>query len=368
VEIMVSLAVLMLLVAMTLATTNHVSALFTRTRAKIDTFQEARAGFEQMTRRLSQAMLNTYWDYGRDNTGALRDYLRQSELHFVCGPTKSGLGPLLSDPALQSLMHGLFFQAPLGFSSPTPPASQPTANLQNLLNVTGYFLEYGSDKNDRPLFLRTGEARLAERWRTRLMEFQQPTESLQLYRVTSAGSKLKPYDWFREPLKNVDSGSTPGASAPPITRRVLAENIVALALWPHRSKNEPPPPGASRQLAPDYLYDSRLHVSQPADKLAPLTRNQLPPMVQVTMIAIDETSAARLQDRLTDATKLPVAELGLGSLFLHPSTTATPTADKEGDQYRADLKTLEAKLIELRLTYRVFSTDVSILQAKWSEN
>src|SRR4051794_5136535 len=63
VELMVSMGVLMLLMLITFGTVDSVSTIFKRTRARIDTFQEARAGFEGMTRRVSQAMLNTYWDY-----------------------------------------------------------------------------------------------------------------------------------------------------------------------------------------------------------------------------------------------------------------------------------------------------------------
>jgi len=54
---------------------------------------------------------------------------------------------------------------------------------------------------------------------------------------------------------------------------------------------------------------------------------------------------------------------GASGLFLKPSQSAS----EDQAQYVADLKTLTDKLTELKLTYRVFSTDVSILQAKWSE-
>ncbi len=59
-----------------------IASIYRRMRSRIDTFQEARAGFETVTRRLSQAMLNTYWDYvymvqvtmiAIDETSAARD-------------------------------------------------------------------------------------------------------------------------------------------------------------------------------------------------------------------------------------------------------------------------------------------------------
>ncbi|MEA3209999.1 MAG: hypothetical protein QOE70_3056 [Chthoniobacter sp.] len=373
VELMVSMAILILILFVTFTVTESVSTINRRTRARIDTFQEARAGFETVTRRLSQAMLNTYWDYDfpnndRSKPPTLQAYVRQSELHFIAGPTKSGKRPLLPDGELQSTTHGLFFQAPFGFSSP-PVSSSPVGaaasgpTLQNLLNVGGYFVEYSSDKKDRPKFLLESKgSNVAERWRSRLMEFSQPTENLLVYRTTDATTTLQPYDWFRKPLNTTGDSSTRGM------KRVLAENIVALVLWPHRSPHEAAPSGAPRQLAPEYLYDSRLFVERPNDKLAALTRNQMPPMVQVTMVAIDETSAMRLQDRLTNSTTLPEEELGLSVLFQKPSRNINPTKLTEGDQYREDLKAFEEKLIALKLSYRIFSTDVGILQAKWSEN
>ncbi|MCX6977584.1 MAG: hypothetical protein NTX04_06530, partial [Verrucomicrobia bacterium] len=58
---------------------------------------------------------------------------------------------------------------------------------------------------------------------------------------------------------------------------------------------------------------------------------------------------------------------GTTGLFVKASTISNPTAAQEKDQYTLDLATLEKKLQDLNLTYRIFSTDVSILQAKWSE-
>jgi uncharacterized protein (TIGR02599 family) len=362
IELMLSMVVLTLLMMVSFGVIDAVSKVFKRTRAQNDTFQEARAVYEGLTRRLSQAMLNTYWDYEYPNNNtnlAPTAYVRKSELHMVAGPTKDGAAPLLPDATIQSVTHGVFFQSPLGFSAPATETAGGTTGLANLLNVSGYFVQYTSDKLDRPKFLREGDRIPAERWRLRLMELNQPTEYLRTYKATMNPSKLKPFDWFREPLITASE---------PTAKRVLAENVIALVLRPHRSPNDPPPAGSPRQLAPNYYYDSRLYVTKPADTVAKLTRNQLPPTVEVTMIAIDETSASRLQDRLKDASVAPLAELGLTGLFARPSTSTTPPAAEEGDLFRTDLKTLEEKLVDLHLTYRTFSTDVSILQAKWSED
>lgn len=368
-ELLVSMGVLVLLMAFCLTAINHISTINSRARAKIDNFQKARIGFEAMTRRVSQAMLNTYWDYeyptgadGKPDTSQPpQRYARQSELHMVSGPTKDGTNALLPNPDIQSHTHGIFSQSPQGFSMPVTnaPALTRVATLPNLLNVGGYFLEYGSDKDDLPNFLKLERRLPPERWRSRLVEMHQAAEYLRTYKATMPGSTIQPWDWFREPLVS---------DTEPSVRRVLADNVIALVIWPHRSPNDPPPSGKPRELAPDYYYDSRRYRSEPSNLQAKLTRNQLPPMIQVTMVAIDEASAARIEEKLSDPAQLPIAELGLQSLFSKPSTDAIPTAELEGDQYRADLQTLEQSLAERRLTYRVFSTEVSILQARWSED
>ncbi|MEI6536910.1 MAG: prepilin-type cleavage/methylation domain-containing protein, partial [Verrucomicrobiaceae bacterium] len=75
--------------------------------------------------------------------------------------------------------------------------------------------------------------------------------------------------------------------------------------------------------------------------------------VRVTLVALDESSAARI-DR--ESTQPGVGELGvdLTSLFTNAS------------QYSTDLKTLEQALQSKRLQYRVFTTEVAIPGAKWS--
>ncbi|MCE9608895.1 MAG: Verru_Chthon cassette protein C [Chthoniobacter sp.] len=380
IEMMVSISLLMLLMLVTLSILNAVTAIDTRTRAKVDTFREARAGFEVMTRRVSQAMLNTYWDYefpNNDRSKAPTKYVRQSELHFISGPTKlGGATALLPDAGMLSVTHGIFFQTPQGLTTGT--ATNISANLPNLLNSSGYFIEYATDLaaktvrgyTERPAFLLSGTPLPAERWRFRLTEFNQGSEYLQVYRATSPTPSIAALDWFRTALKR------PTPTSEPANTRVLAENVVALVILPHRSKNDIVPSGALTQLAPSYLYNSRGYVTAPSDQYALLSRNQLPPMVQVTMVVMDERSAERFQTSLgaspqtiaTATTKLGLTS-GTTGLFVKPSTTANPVlgSDQEKNQYLLDLKTLEQTLVNLNITYRVFSTDVSILQAKWSE-
>jgi len=218
VEMLVATGVLVLILTMTLQITNYANNLFLSTRKRIDTFQEARAGFEVMTRKISQATLNTYWDYANGTvgtgTGAPRpspdanyanygtvsgtwsptQYLRNSFLHFVAGQasvTTSGTGNTIivtsadtTSPLVKMVGQAIFFQAPIGYSDTASNSVMP-----NMLNTCGYFLEYSSDNPDRPAFLTGTEAgvatggsdALAVKFRFRLKELNISSEYMYVY-------------------------------------------------------------------------------------------------------------------------------------------------------------------------------------------
>ena len=77
------------------------------------------------------------------------------------------------------------------------------------------------------------------------------------------------------------------------------------------------------------------------------------------MVSIDEASAQRLQTLGSD----PVETLGLGILFAYPGDLADPAQPG----LAKDLKALETTLQSLKLTYRIFTSEVSIRGAKWSK-
>src|SRR5437867_2293961 len=76
VEVMVSMAILVLLLLVLVSITDATRKTWSYTSSKIEQFQDAREAFESITRKLSQATLNTYWDY--DNPLTPTRYLRQS--------------------------------------------------------------------------------------------------------------------------------------------------------------------------------------------------------------------------------------------------------------------------------------------------
>jgi len=330
IELLVSAAVMAVLLLILLAISNQVTTIWRHTSGKMEQFRQAREAFDRISRRLSQATLNTYWDY--DNPAAPTRYIRQSELRFLSGPMEplTGTGPNGSRPT-----HGLFFQAPLGLAQ---PGQTNLAGLNSLLNTWGYFIEFGSNADFRPDLL-DGTA-IAPSHRFRLCELIQPADALSLYSHTSGKNsdntpKSSTYtgrDWF------LTAANSQGAARPV---HVLAENVIALILHPQLSSQADP---TGLRLAPDYTYDSTGTRADP--EINP--KNQLPPQVVLTLVALDENSAKRLENGAA------MPDLGLEGLFLDPA------------RYQADLDTLKQTLTSRNLDYRIFTTTVPLREARWS--
>ena len=362
VELLVSMVIIALLLFVLVSITNSTGKTWSYTTSKIAQFREAREAFEAITRRMSQAVLNTYWDYqypNNDSTKPPTAYVRQSELRFVSGDTAT-LGITGNRPT-----HAVFFQAPLGYVNGNASYSE----LTNLLNTWGYCIEFSDDSNLRPPFLANMTRPPALRNRFRLIELLQPSQGFTLYSLESgtAGGNVNyaAKTWFSTPLGTV------GVAGRPV--RVLADNIVALILLPKLSPHDEallpnPPASPGTALSPTYVYDSTLTyngTTAPTAANAPFVdpKNQLPPVIQVTMVAVDEPSYARFQGA---STAMPVS-LGLQNLFT-PATGVGSLTDPTQPGYAQDLQTLEATLQTTKLNYRVFTTEVSLKAAKWSRD
>ncbi|RYD73174.1 MAG: Verru_Chthon cassette protein C [Verrucomicrobiaceae bacterium] len=334
VELMASTAVLSVLLLILVSVSSQTSNTWKFTRSKVEQFRSARNAFESMTRQISQATLNTYWDYEMKGSGALATpskYIRQSDLRFITGSAQELTGS--ATPVRPG--HGIFFQAPLGFSD-----SQDFRGLGNLINTWGYFVEFNSDRQFRPRFLDNVDPPLTERYRYRLMEVMQPANKFTLYSKTS-NLNYAGRDWIQQALPTTESPT-------PRQVHVLGENIITLVLLPKLPRSEDP---TGIRLAPGYTYDSTVTGSDPETN----PKNQLPPLVQVTVVALDEPSAARIaQDDV-------VPDLGLKELFKAngPGSAA---------RFEEDLDFLKKGLSERRLSFRVFTTNVSIRGAKWSRD
>lgn len=305
-EMLVASAVLVLLLVLVLSIVSQTSSIWRSSSQKIASFQGSRAGFERLVRQLSQATLNTYWAY--DDPNSPLKYVRQSELHFRSGPNLLGTSS-----------HAVFFQAP---ASRTEDQNS-FGGLERLLNGCGFFIDYVDD--DVPSGL---QDRIASKKLFRLMQWIQNTEDLSVY-DSAAGKEA----WFQ----NARQEALP-----------IADNVIALILWPRLSDKDLNTPG----WADSYEYDSRAGqlVSQPAKM------NQLPPIIDAVMVAIDSASVNRLGGRLKTA-----VDSCLDGLFQNLNA-----ADPR-NSIRDDLNELESRLKAQAIDYRVFESSIPLREARWSK-
>jgi len=301
VELIVAGSVLLLLMVAMLSLMNQTSKVWVESGSRIDAYQGARRAYESLTQTLEQATLNTYWDYDDPNNPGR--YIRKSELHFLVGA--AGEGGL---PGTQGCGQAVFFQAPANKVSGPEHRS-----LTGLLNACGFFVLYGSDEPWLPAHVGAQKAQL----RYRLMQWVGDSEALKVYAAAGAG-------WIPP--------SVEGEAVP------IADNIITLVIWP-KEEGEPAAP-----LLDDYRYDSR-------NDTRAVAINQLAPMMQVAMVAIDEATAGRLGTGLKAA-----VEADLEGLFI----------DKPASRFAADLKTLEDRLNARAIPFRTFTSTILLREARWS--
>lgn len=334
-ELLTATAILALILVMVFSVLNHSIGIWRQANAKMDAFQNARAVFEIMTSRLSQATLNTYWDYYdagfqpfRLSTNSTsfepKYYGRYADLHFVSGPA-AGLIPT-PPPGFSALAtQAVFFAVPTGLTANATYQSMP-----ELLSACGFFVAFGGDDATRPEIVPTS-AKVNYRWR--LVELSAPVESLSVF-ASPTGT-----DWFTVPIAN---GQV----------RPLADNIIALVVWPRLAPLDDPD---GTVIAPNYAYDSRTTASWSGSPPSqPVQAHQLPPTVQITMVAIDEASATRLQNGSTPPGEITSA---LEGCF-----------DGSAADYADDIKNkLEPALVAKHINYRIFSTTVALPESRWSQ-
>ena len=367
VELLVATSVLIGILLVMVSLTGQTGSLWRRTSGKIEQFRDAREAFQTVTSRLGEATLNTYWDY--NSTTLPTAYERRSELRFVSGPAATYLG--IGQTGTR-VTHCVFFHALFGSVDGTQGvagANSGYQGLEGLLNVWGYFVELNSDNTFRPAFLASAHNAPPQKYRFRLMEFRQSSEELATYNKTSgldasttgkaASIGYHGTDWYR-PAAN-------GGTAP---CRVVADNIIALIITPRLSKaDEQALPSNLKStipdyspLAPNYSYDSSQTTNPGQAVASPLTnpRNQLPPVVQVTLVAIDEASAARLNLTANSTDIFSLSNKFISTLRYTTDLAVNPTGSSTAS--------LENVLISKKLNYRIFTTSVAIRSAKWSRS
>ena len=335
IELMVSISILAVLFLMLSTILGDSVSSWRTAESRFSQFRESQAAFETMVRRIQGAIINPYLDYeypDGDKTKTPLKYVRSSDLHFVCGIATGG--GRASPSVIQghpSVTHAMFFHGAFGDHN-TPEWD----GLGNLVNSWGYYLEYGSDSAERATFLET-EAEIEPQNRFRLKELQVPAELVTTFsdKLNTATNSSELYAWFRDNVNAVNS-------------HTIAENIIALIITPL----EPDPAeGVSSELSPNYYYDTRAyqHLSF-SPEILERTRHKLPPLIRITLVALDPASAARIDEESPDS----MPDLGISSLF------------RFADRYEQDMQSLEQKLLEKKLNYRIFSTTIRLRNARWN--
>lgn len=321
VELLVAMTVLVLMVTLLFSIVNQASTIWQRSRNEVGSYQSVRFAFNLMTRSLAQSRMNAYQGY--DNDDAPTKYIRKSDLEFVIDSPQG--------PPFFNQGNSVFFQAPLGQSDTASLSGLPGA-----LNTIGYYVTYGKDPN-LPAFLST-----YDRNRFRLMQMLVPTEKMTVSAASSGSTDI--HAWYKNYIPT-------GTSSAPYVN-VVANNVILLLCWPRLSEQEDPAGSALTQIQSGaYRYDSSSNSTQSPQ---PITANQQPPLVQVTFVAIDDVAASRLPN--TSDTP-PQIKDALQGLF----TNATVA------QYKSDLATLESRLVNARIGYRIFNSNVALLEAKWTK-
>lgn len=330
IELMVAMGVLAILMLMLTVVLDQVQRGWRFSESRVTQFREARVAFDVMAKNIGQASLNTYWSLrDGDGDGIADGYFRTSELQFLT----VGADDLDSTGSQNPVGQGVFFQAPLGFST-------EYRNLNNLFNGRGYFVAFGSDRKFKPSFVEA-----EERFRYRLMEFRPPAESNQVF---EDGGEERVKDqpqsftkWYKQAM-SVGDGDFESHLNP------LAENILAIVVTPRASLEIDT---ASREdtfsdIAPDYEFNSNS-----GDSNTNPFAQQVPPLVRVTMIAIDEAAATRL---ITGSSQPEELRRVVSGKFTNTRN------------YSADVQAVSSDLNALNVSHKVFSALVMLRSAKWS--
>lgn len=319
IELLVSMGILSIIFLITASLLDTSRETWTRTRSRVEQYREPRVAFEALTRRLADAKLHTYFDYHYDTEGLPERYVKESELHFISGDASELVLDAADEPTVPT--HGVFFQAPFGET-----ANGDLNGMEGLLNAWGYYVEFGSDEPWAPIFTLGNRT---SRYRFRLFEFRQPTEELKIYATDTPEDQL----WFKNHIR-------------PENVNVIAENVIALVIQPMDSREETTP------LAPDYKFDSRAFEPGKAIEVQPETLHELPSLLKVTMVVVDEGTAGRLQG---DSDSIP-KELDISSIAPFSNSRSF---DKE-------IEALEKRLIKDRIDHRIFRTIIPIRNAKFT--
>lgn len=335
VELLLSIALLLLIVTLLGEIITRTQNTVSRSISRMDEFEQARAALDTMSHALSQALMDASLNY--DSMGNPTAFVRASDHHFILGPA-SDLVPAALTPENG---QAVFFQSPLGHTGDN--SNDALRSLHHLVNCWGFYLQHGSDLNERPGFLQSGQPLAAnpERHRFRLMQYAQPAQDSQLYRfdfrlnqITNKAAALR---WFQQDL---------AANSKPI-----ATNVLALILVPYAIASTSATPVPDTHLA----YDSREAQYGQQNAGTQNRLHQLPPKIQILLIVTNEKSYAAFEQ--AQGSPQSAALTLRNSVF---KDRFTRYADLE-----TDLAEVTAGLSGLDLHHQILTTTIALRGSKW---
>lgn len=266
VEVLVSTSILAILVVVLAEALNTTQRSWVTSRSAAERQQTTDSVSNLFSQQLRRATLQARPSYD----SALNQLVPNSDLHFVCGPAAELL------PAASGVCgDAVFFQRLAADGS-----------LPNALQACGFFVQYGGDEAWRPTLLASA-APICRRFR--LLQFHQPAGSLTLFqssgimgtpsRLSQFTMRSELYQWFSQPIS--DSSTFRDSVS------VVAENVVAMIMQAS--------PASQR------CYDTRRHQWQAGSTDAALSRHQLPEMIEITLVMVEEVGWSRMAPERADA-------------------------------------------------------------------
>jgi uncharacterized protein (TIGR02599 family) len=319
IELLTATAVFTLLLGFLLAALNQTTRVWRQSTNTLEAYKSSREAFNLMVQRLSEATLNTYWAYQFETINGQqvpKSYRRESDLQFYSGPGLAGTS------------HAVFFQAPGGFTE----SSSSLDGMNKLLNDFGFYILHGTDEAWRP----PPADGISSLSRYRLIQLTVPTEQ------SGPFSSNRGTAWQEPHVR-------PGAAEFASVNTPIGENIIAIALLPKRAPLDEVVHGA---LPGGFSYNSKTGASSNPQ---PVTANQLPPLVEVVMIVIDESSAVRLAQTYGRA-QPPEIQSALNGRLGDPSNLEN------------DLEQISKALDAAKIQHKVFRSTIPIHSSKWSES
>jgi uncharacterized protein (TIGR02599 family) len=324
VEVLVSITILTMILLIVTSVIGQAQRSWKLASSRLGQFRESRLAFEAVVRNLRQSIIDSQYDYDWDAmvaSGAINNPLEApgviqltADLGFVCGPTPALFNGVGSGTNLAG--NGILFQAPLGFTG-----NPDLVSLRSLLNTRGYFVQFGDDQRFLPQGLRT---KLQPRGRYRLLEFRPTAEVNNVFADGPA--------WATQDVNaGVDGNLVP-----------LAENIVlfvAACVFPQTG-----PGAAAVKFGEEPAIMNTDYNSYTATGVT--TPYTLPSGVRITMVSIDETSAARLSIEYGNGSPNLLGRSGVS--FANPANLNN------------DLEKFGQFLTSERINYRAYSAYVVI--------